>query len=119
MSSIEEKQSRGQHGTLQDGRTIAKSQVTEIVTWHNNITPPIHLTVYFPQMNLIDAILDVNIKTVSPPACVFGICQKQIGRHVSEGYPVVGFTVVSMTYISSGLTATGVTVTAEAVVIGW
>ena len=119
MSSIEEKQIRGHHGTLQDARTIAKAQVIEIVQWHHNITPPIHLTAHFPHLNTIDCILDINIKTVSPPACVFGICQKEISRHTSAGYPLVGFTVTGMTYISSGLTATGVTITAECVVIGW
>ena len=119
MSSIEEKQIRGQHGTLQDGRTIAKAQVTEIVTWEHNIAPPFALTVHFPQMNTIDCILDINIKSVSPPACVYGICQKKISRDASAGYPIIGFTVVGATYLASGLTAAGVTVCAEAVVIGW
>lgn len=119
MSSEEEQQQYGIHGTLQDGRTVAKGQVTQIVTWAKDIIPPAYLQVNIPNLNTIDCILDINIKTVSPPACLYGICQKTIGRHATGGYPVVGFTVTGMTYIASGRTATGVTVTAEIVVLGW
>ena len=119
MSSIEEKQQYGIHGTLVDGRTIAHGDVIEIVKWVKDIIPPVYLQVNIPNLNNIDCILDVNLKTLSPPACAYGICEKKITTHATGGYPVVGFTVTGMTYISSGLTATGVTVTARVVAIGW
>lgn len=106
-------------GVLQDGRTIFRSKDTRIIQWASPVIPPFHVQVNFPKTNIIDAILDINIRTVSPEACVYGICQKKITRHTSAGYPVVGFTVTGITYLSSGITATGVTVTSEVVVIGW
>lgn len=97
-------------GTLKDGRTIARSRENFIVT-----TPPHYCQVNIPNLELIDVIVDINIRNVSPKALVYGICDKQITVH-TDGTPIVGFTVCN---IATGITATGTTITAEVVAVGW
>ena len=98
-------------GTLRDGRTIVRAKEDFIV-----FTPPHYCQISVTKLNRIDAILDINIRGVSPKAIIYGICDKTITRHATGGYPVVGFTVG---YIANGITATGTTVTPEIVVLGW
>lgn len=110
MSSETYDEDYGIVGTLQDGRTKARAMENFIV-----FTPPHYCRVTIPNLKTIDAILDINIRTVSPKAIVYGICDKTITRH-RDGSPIVGFTVG---YIATGITATGTTITTEVVCIGW
>lgn len=97
-------------GTLKDGRILARARENFIVT-----IPPHYCQVNIPNLELIDCIIDINIRNVSPKALVYGICDKQITVH-TDGTPIVGFTVAN---IATGITATGTTITAEVVVCGW
>lgn len=99
-------------GTLQDGRTMARSKKSDvfrdgILTYYFSVT--------FKKLRAIDAILDINILECSPKANICSHCDKTISRD-SEGSPVVSFTVCS---IPAGITAGGTTITAEVVVVGW
>lgn len=96
-------------GTLKDGRTLAKGTKTQVV----NLSP-FYIEINIPNLSKLDAIVDLNIKTIDPAATVYGVCQKKISRGPKNDI-VIGFTVG----FATGLTATGSTVTAEAVVIGW
>lgn len=98
-------------GTLKDGRIIARARENFIV-----FVPPHYCQISIPNLSRIDAILDINVRSVSPKALVYGICDKQITFHAQSGLPVVGFTV---TNIATGITATGTTAQLEVVVVGW
>jgi hypothetical protein len=104
--------------TLRDNRTIARGSTSKILAYVDGIQPPWYLEVAIPNLNRIDAILDINIRTVSPKACPYGIADITIGRN-EQGQPVVGFTVCDMTFIGIGNTATGVTVTSDVVCVGF
>jgi len=120
MSTIEYQQKdESQAGSLEDQRQIIRSQQCDIVAFALGIIPPFHMQVHFRKLHQIDAILDVNIRSVSPEACVYGVCQKKITRDSMAGHPIVGFTCVGITFLGNGLTATGVTVCSEVVVVGW
>lgn len=110
MSSEDYSLSHSIVGTLRDGRTIARSMENFVVKgssiWYCRVA--------VPNLRVIDAILDINIRSVSPKATVYGICDKTVsyvGKH-----PCVGFTVG---HIPNGITATGTTITPEVVVVGW
>lgn len=96
-------------GTLQDGRTIVRAKEDFVV-----FTPPHYCRITITKLNKIDCILDINIRSVSPKATVYGICDKTISESATG--IVVGFTVG---HIPAGITATGTTITPEVVVIGW
>lgn len=95
-------------GTIKDNRTIARAYKKVVV-----YVPPAYVEVTIPNLRMIDAILDINVRKAEPKATVYGICDKTI-RMVGPN-PVVGFTVA---YIASGITAIGTTVTFEVVAIG-
>lgn len=120
MSSIEyQEKDESFAGSLEDQRAVVRSQQCDIVAFALGIIPPFYMEVEFSRLRTIDCIVDVNIRSVSPEACVYGICQKKITRNSMTGAPIVGFTVVGITFLGNGLTATGVTVCSEVVVIGW
>jgi len=92
-------------GTLQDGRTIARGTITQLVT-----AGPYYLTVAIPNLRVIDAILDINIDRTDPSTVTYGICCKTIGVN-AQGQPTVGFTVQEL--------GASTTVSASVVAIGW
>lgn len=98
-------------GTLQDGRTLARSRENFIV-----FTAPHYCEVSIPNLRTLDCILDINIRNVSPKALVYGICDKKVSYDARTGDVVVGFTVCN---IATGITATGTTITTEVVTVGF
>lgn len=100
-------------GTIKDGRTIVRSKKCQI--FRDNILT-YYVTIEFKHLNVIDCILDLQVRSISPASNIASIQGKTITRHATGGHPVVGFTVYA---IPAGITHTGTTVCTECVAIGW
>ena len=100
-------------GTLQDGRTIVRSKDCTVI--RDNILT-YYIQINFTRLNIIDAILDLQVRSTTPPSNIASLTQKKITRHATLGHPVVGLTVFG---VPSGITGTGTTVCTECVAIGW
>lgn len=100
-------------GTLKDGRTIVRSKSSDI--FRDNILT-YYVTIEFKHLSVIDAILDLQVRSTDPALNIASITQKEITRHTVHGHPIIGFTVYD---VPSGITHTGTTVRTEAVAISW
>jgi len=90
-------------GTLVDGRTLSKAS--------NVVTVPIggghiSMTITFPELRQIDAVLQIQVDKTDPPVRIEGA----VGTHKNIVGNVVGFTIF--------VVSAGTTLTATAVAVG-
>ena len=91
-------------GTLVDGRTLSKAS--------NTITVPIgggniSMTITFPELRHIDAVLQIQVDATDPPVNIEGA----VGTHKNIVGNVVGFTIFGV--------SAGTTLTASGVAVGY
>ena len=91
-------------GTLVDGRTLSKAS--------NTVTVPIgggniSMTITFPELRHIDAVLQIQVDATDPPVNIEGA----VGTHKNIVGNVVGFTIFGV--------SAGTTLTASGVAVGY
>jgi len=100
-------------GSLKDGRTIIRSNQTQVIrggilTWYFQLN--------FSHASVIDAVLDLQVRSTTPGTNVSNLTQKVITRHATLGHPVLGTTLYG---IPQGMTVVGFTCVVEAVALCW
>lgn len=87
-------------GTLLDGRTIVRKTKCQAVT-----SGPFSVSISIPELEIIDAVLQIQINSTTPPTHAYGIHSKAISEN-----NIVGFTIQEL--------GAGCTICLEVVALG-